>query len=186
MAEKWDTVCRHDTGKIKYILNLAGIGEGWRILDVGTGTGVLIPFLWEKAGRQGEITAVDISEKMLEIAQQKYRYDNVSFICCDVLEADLPEEYFDLAVCYSVLPHFGDKQSAIGKIGSYLKKSGKLMICHSQSREAINNLHREASEAVAEDNLPHMDVLKGYMENAGLKTVGEIDNEDMFVIIGEK
>ena len=185
MAEKWDTVCRHDLNKIKYILALLSIKNGAKILDVGTGTGILIPFLKEQVGEQGEIIGIDVSEKMLEVAQRKYSYDNVSFVCGDVLNANLPKEHFDFVICYSVFPHFDDKQSAINIMSRYLKCGGKYIICHSQSREAINNLHKTASEAVAEDNLPSAGIIKGFIEKANMKLVHEIDDEEMFVLISQ-
>lgn len=186
MAEKWDTVCKHDTEKIKYILQLLNIENGAKILDVGTGTGILVPFLTAQAGNQGKIVAIDISKKMLEVAQRKYQYDNVSFVCGNVLDGELPEEHFDLVICYSVFPHFEDKQFAVSIMSRYLKRKGKFIICHSQSREAINNLHRNASQAVAEDNLPCAATIKNYFHAAGLNTAVEIDNDEMFVIIAEK
>lgn len=183
IAEKWDTISNHNTDKIKDILTLINIKHGAKILDVGTGTGILVPFLREQVGEKGSITAVDVSSKMIEVAQRKYIYDNVSFVCADILDSDLPNEYFDFAICYSVFPHFNDKPSAIKAINKYLKVGGKFIICHSQSREAINNLHRNSSKVISEDNLPSIDVIKGYLKILGLKTITEIDNDEMFVII---
>lgn len=186
MAEVWDTAYYHNTDKIKYILNLLNTKRGSKILDVGTGTGILVPFLSEEVGIQGEITAIDFSYKMIEVAQRKYAYKNVSFICDDVFGVDFPNEYFDFIICYSVFPHFEDKQSAINILSKYLKDGGKLAIFHSQSREAINNLHKKITEVVVEDNLPTIDVIKGYFKNSNLKTISEIDNGEMFVIIARK
>ena len=45
--------------KVRSILNKLPIEEGDDILDLGTGTGILIPFLKERIGNQGSITAVD-------------------------------------------------------------------------------------------------------------------------------
>lgn len=186
MAEKWDTVCHHDKDKIQYILNFLNIQNGVKVLDVGTGTGILLPFLAKQVGEQGKVIAIDVSDKMLEVAQRKYSYNNVSFVCDDVLEADLPIGYFDIIICYSVFPHFQDKQFAIKAISKYLKPDGMFAICHSQSRDAINNLHKNASEAVAEDNLPSIHVIKEYFEDLALETIVEIDNDEMFVIICRK
>lgn len=186
MAEKWDSVCQHDMNKVKYIISLLNIEYGARILDVGTGTGVLIQLLAEQAGEQGEITAIDVSDRMLEVAQRKHTYNNVSFVCGDVLEADFPNEYFDYVICYSVFPHFDDKEFAVKVLSKYIKQGGKLIICHSQSREAINNKHKSASEAVAEDILPQINVIRGYFENSGLETIIEIDNDEMFVAAARK
>ncbi len=186
MAKEWDIICQHDTNKIKYIINLLNIEKGSKILDVGTGTGILIPYLREKIGEQGKIIAIDVSDKMLEIATKKYPNENVSFICGDILEAALPIEYFEFTICYSVFPHFFNKQLVVKTIVKYLKKGGKFAICHSQSRKAINNLHKNASQVVAKDKLPQINVIKEYLKNLGLKTTTEIDNDDMFVVIAKK
>lgn len=186
MAEKWDQVCQHDTEKIQYILNLLDIQKRGKILDVGTGTGILIPFLVKLVGSQGKVAAIDISDKMLELAKRKYSFENVSFICGDVLQDDLQKEYYDFIICYSVFPHFNDQQLAVRSMSKYLKTGGKFIICHSQSREEINNLHKKASKAVAEDNLPSVDIIKNYFSYGGLKTVMEIDNDKMFVVIAQK
>lgn len=186
MAERWDTICHHDSNKISYVLDLLDINKESKILDVGTGTGIMIPFLIRLVGDQGEITAIDFSEKMIEMAQSKYKYDNVHFVCDDVFEAVLPNEYFDYAICYSVFPHFSDKKLAIKVISDYIKDSGKLVIFHSQSREDINNHHKDTSEIVAEDNLPPIDVIKGYLDSNNMKTIVEIDTDDMFAIVATK
>ncbi|KZL92072.1 class I SAM-dependent methyltransferase [Clostridium magnum] len=186
MAYEWDTYCKHDTEKIKLILKLLGIKEGSKVLDVGTGTGVLVPYLFTYVGVNGKVTAIDAAEKMIEVAQSKYNFDNVSFICGDVLKEDLPKETFDYTICYSVFPHFQDKLEIIDTISKLLKSGGKLIICHSQSRDAINNMHKKASEVVAEDNLPDMETIKSYFQQVGIRTTHQIDNDEMFVIIGEK
>jgi len=186
MAKEWDIICQHDTNKIKHIVNLLNIDKGAKVLDVGTGTGILIPYIRERIGEQGKILAIDFSDKMLEIAMKKYSNDNVSFVCGDILETALPIEYFEFIICYSFFPHFFNKQLAVKTLVKYLKKDGKFAICHSQSRREINNLHENISKAVSEDKLPQMNVIKEYLNKFGLKTNTEIDNDEMFVIISKK
>ncbi len=186
MAEKWDSTVNHDEEKIKSILDLVGLDEGSNVLDVGTGTGVMIPFLHAYVGASGTITAVDEAEKMIEIASIKFSFENVRFIAADVLNMKLPYDLFDCIMCYSMFPHFPDKKAAIEKLSIYLKKGGKFVICHSQSMDAINNLHREASEVVKNDRLPPADQISEYFDCASLKTISIVDNEDMYVVIGQK
>lgn len=186
MAEKWDTICHHDSDKINTILNLADIKKESRVLDVGTGTGVMIPLIHTRIDDSGEILAIDVSDKMLEVARRKYNYVNVKFIEGDILDISLDTCYFDFIICYSVFPHFADKQLAINRMSKFLKNGGKIVICHSQSREEINNLHRKASDAVCEDNLPDTSTIADYFGKAGLNTIVKVDNSEMFIVIGEK
>ena len=186
MAEKWDSICHHDSDKINEILDFTDIPPGSRVLDVGTGTGVMVPFLVSRAGGSGEITAVDAAEKMIEIARGKHGYSNVSFIACDVFDFDFPPEHFDIIMCYSVFPHFESKPAAVKKLAKLLKPGGKIVICHSQSREQINSMHKRASRVVSEDNLPGAGVIEGYFSGLGFSTPVKVDDERMFVVIGQK
>lgn len=156
------------------------------ILYCCTGTGVLVPYLSNYVGKDGKVIAIDIADKMLEVAQSKYNFENVSFVCDDILKVDLPKESFDYIICYSVFPHFEDKLTMIKTINRLLKTGGKFIICHSQSRDAINNLHKNVSEVVAEDNLPNMEKIKSYFQQIGITTINQIDNNEMFVIIGQR
>lgn len=184
MADRWDEISKHDMEKVEYILNLMDIKQGDYILDVGTGTGVLIPGLYKRTTSAGRIKAVDLSENMLKIAKEKNRFQNVEFFCGDVLESD-SQDVYDHIICYSMFPHFKSRQAeAIKILSQKLAPNGKLMISHSQSREEINNVHRDTDKPVKLDTLPNMEVLEKYFLDANLNVVNKIDNDEMFVIIG--
>jgi len=185
VAEKWDEICQHDTAKLKAIIKMAGISEGQKVLDVGTGTGVMLPFIYELVGKTGEITAIDIAEKMLEVAKQKYPFENIHYVLGDVATAPLPETYYDIIMCYSVFPHFKDKAGIVAHMAGLLKPKGKLVIAHSQSREAINSLHAKL-DVVKEDQLPEAVTIEEYFRQAQLVPVLIKDDEEMFVVIGQK
>lgn len=184
-AFNWDQTCVHDQDKVAHIVNLMGIGSSDRILDVGTGTGVLIPHLMEHLD-DGHITAVDVSEKMLEVAQRKYKGGNITYLHGDVLQMPF-EKKFDLIMCYSMFPHFKEqKMKAIKVLSQLLRTGGKLCICHTQSRAAINRLHRIAGDVVENDRLPEMSVLKEAFldENLSLQCVR--DDEEYFILSGKR
>ncbi|MCL0056550.1 methyltransferase domain-containing protein [Dehalococcoidia bacterium] len=185
VAEKWDETVQHNPDKLKAIFGYIGLEAGQRVLDVGTGTGILIPYIHRAVGAEGAIVAVDFSEKMLGIAREKYAWDNVKYIQDEVEKLRLDNEY-DCIICYSVFPHFTDQEATIYRLASGLKKSGKLVICHSQSREAVNSLHQRAGEEVREDRLPTMDQLRQIMEKAGLFVGRQIDSEELFFILAVK
>lgn len=181
VAFKWDSMCVHDHDKINKILDMTDIYEGSAVLDVGCGTGVLVPFLLEK--KISCLTCIDISENMIEVARQKYRFDNVEFIVSDIMEFE-PERKYDVIMLYSCFPHFDDKASLLSRLSSFLNKGGRLCICHSESRDAINNMHSAKAE-VSQDNLPEACVTSQMMEKYGLKTLICIDDEEMYVVLGE-
>ena len=163
-----------------------GLKHGAGILDVGTGTGVTIPFLEKKVGSDGRIVCVDYAENMIAIAKSKHpvdRFPNVAFIVSDVNDLAM-EGDFDAILCYSCFPHFIDQESTLQHLAIGLRKGGRLMVAHSQSRADINKVHMESGEVVEKDYLPAMEELRGMMERAGLAVASSVDNDDMFYIIG--
>ncbi len=187
MAEKWDTVCIHDANKIEAILDMVGINQGANVLDIGTGTGVLLPYLQKRIGENGHITAIDIAEGMLKIARTKYNASNITFIHGDFIQENLTEDSFDIIICYSVFPHFDNKQIAVSKMARLLKDGGICAICHSQSRDDINKIHQNSSNtAISEDLLPEPDAIKGCLLKQNMNPVKVVDNSDMFVMVTQK
>jgi cyclopropane fatty-acyl-phospholipid synthase-like methyltransferase len=55
-AEIWDEISVHNLEKVQYITELLGIRSDDRILDIGTGTGIMIPF-YERYLVDGSIVA---------------------------------------------------------------------------------------------------------------------------------
>ena len=185
-ALDWDKTCVHDENKVSHIVHLLKVKASDRILDVGTGTGVLIPHLLKQLDASGHITAVDVSEKMLEVAERKYRGKNITYQQRDVLGMPMDEK-FDVIICYSMFPHFKEnKLKAICTLSKLLKTGGRLCISHAQSREAINNLHYKAGDVVKNDRLPKMAILNQAFLEQGLHPECIIDDEEYFVIVGKR
>ena len=80
MAGVWNKTCRYDTGRIEKVLSVLQLKQGDTVLDIGTGTGVMIPFIREQVGHYAPIVAVDSSEKMLREASLRFPNAGVSFV----------------------------------------------------------------------------------------------------------
>lgn len=76
VAFTWDEMCHYDDKKIRFLLQLLEICPNDSILDVGTGTGVLIPYFRE-VNPLGKIIAIDNSPKMIEVAQKNLVKKNI-------------------------------------------------------------------------------------------------------------
>ena len=186
-AESWDEWTEHDPAKVSLIVDLLGLKPGMTVLDGGTGTGVMIPFLLKRIGDEGTIDAVDHSRGMIDVARRKFpreTFPNVTFRVEDINETPTNGNY-DAILLYSMFPHLLNPEATLRRLSGGLKKSGRLAIAHSESREAINELHREL-EGRTETVLPPMDELANMMQAAGLMPKERVDTDEMFVIVGEK
>ncbi len=182
MASRWDEICHHNENILKKFMELLDLKTGQSVLDVGSGTGVLLPYIFEAIGETGQIYAVDYAEKMIDISRKKNIYKNIEFKVVDFYEMN-PEKYkFDCIICYSMFPHVSDKEKAIKHFVSLLKNSGKLLICHSESRDIINKCHRESDETVNDHVLPPAAEISRIAESTGLKIIHAIDQEFYYVL----
>ena len=79
---------------ISKIKNLKSKIQNLKLLDVGTGSGI-IPITLKKHFPNAEISAIDISEKALEIAKKNadFHQARINFIQADYLNTDLTENY---------------------------------------------------------------------------------------------
>jgi ubiquinone/menaquinone biosynthesis C-methylase UbiE len=187
LAPTWDKELTPERLKcLGNIVKELGIKRGYRVLDIGSGTGVLLPFLVAKVGGKGRIVALDFSAEMLIQAQAKDFPPIVGLAQADVLAIPLRDNSVELAICNSAFPHFSDKVMALKEIARVLKNNGRLVICHTMSRETLNQLHQCIGGAVANDLLPDESQLKALIKQAGLKITHLEDSPQRYLVIAEK
>jgi ubiquinone/menaquinone biosynthesis C-methylase UbiE len=186
-AGVWDEITVHNLEKVQYITKMLRIHSDDRILDVGTGTGIMIPF-YEKYLVDGSVVAVDYSEKMIEVTRSKYpekEHPTISYLVSDVYDLKYDAD-FDLVVCYSCFPHFVDQPLALKILSKALKKGGRLVVAHSDSAKTINGVHKNGGVEIGNDFLPSMELLKQMMKESGLEVTFERNDENYFICIARK
>ena len=186
IANRWDNMIFHSPSKILYFFELLNLGKEDKVLDVGTGTGILIPYIMKEIGNNGKLDAIDISSKMIEIASKRYDYPNISFIEGDAEIFDFGKRKYDDIICYSVFPHFECSDKTLRHFFDILEDGGKIGIFHSSSKESINNIHRNNGFHFEKNMLPPARDLKITVEKAGFSVEHLIDNSEMYLIIGVK
>jgi ubiquinone/menaquinone biosynthesis C-methylase UbiE len=188
LAPTWDQelTTREKLKSLSNIVKELGIKPGYYVLDIGSGTGILLSFLIAELGDEGKIVALDFSAEMLCQAKAKKFEPIVDFAQADVFAIPLADNSVDLAMCNSAFPHFDDKARALEEIARVLRNNGRLVICHTMSRKMINQLHQSIGGAVANDLLPDEFQLKRLIKQAGLKVTHFEDVPERYLIIAEK
>ncbi len=181
LAAQWDTSRAVDFEKLTFLLSMMDISRGAHVLDVGSGTGVLLPYLKDAIGSSGSITALDFSKEMLARAQEKYEgLEGINYVCDDVLKYETKDLY-DVVVCLNFFPHIKDKTVFLHRMKQFLKPKAMLVVMHDISRQAVNAIHQGCA-AVQEDRLPGSKILAKMLEQAGYRVQNEIDCEKYYFV----
>lgn len=168
--------------KINQVLDFFDLHENQDILDLGTGTGVLLPFITQRIGENGKILAVDFSEGMLSQAKRKYSNltPTLSFRNLD-FENDLIPGQFDRIILYCVYPHLHSPVETLKWLEKVnLKEEGLISIAFPTGPDFINNIHKERHSD--SDILPSAEILTQYLVSNGLDAYVASDSEECYVV----
>ena len=94
------------------------------VLDIGCGTGTQCGDL---AGHVKQVTGIDISGKLLAIAEQRKaerKLDNIEFIKTSLDDERLKAESFDIVMAFYVLHFFEDLDAVVKRVHALLKPGG--------------------------------------------------------------
>ena len=98
------------------------------ILDVPVGTAVFTHNKWGTL-KNAIITCVDISDEMINLANQKINKSNINYILGDVGHLPFKESQFDIILSMNGFHAFPDKNKAFNEICRVLKKGGYFIGC---------------------------------------------------------
>ncbi|RKU17630.1 hypothetical protein C6500_14990 [Candidatus Poribacteria bacterium] len=104
----------------------AGITDGMRVLEIGSGAGDVALTLAELIGPAGQVIGVDVNPSILDTARQRVTdagVRNVEFIAGDARMLTFPDK-FDAIVGRFVLMYMADPGRAFSKLITHLKPDG--------------------------------------------------------------
>ena len=179
LAPDWDAEMIRSDEIIAAILDKAEVGKD--VLDVATGTGVLIGDYLARG--VASVTGIDISPNMARIAQGKYPQENVKILCGDVERTDF-DRLFDCVVVYNAFPHFPDPARLIARLAALLKPGGTLTVAHGMSREKIDAHHHGAASRVSNGLMPAEELSEIFA--AHLTVTAVISDDRMYQVVGKK
>ncbi|MDE5552029.1 MAG: class I SAM-dependent methyltransferase [Muribaculaceae bacterium] len=183
IAPDWDGMeCRSLPHRINHILDMMDIREGMKVADLGTGTGVLLPYLSGRVGPDGIITAIDGASGMLDIARKKYEKPggNIRFLLND-FEEKMPSERFDIIILYCVYPHLQHKVQTLRTLKSdNLNKGGAVFIAFPNDESFVNHIHEDKKSTA--DLLPSAPALALELFDAGFSAKVLEYSEDAYLL----
>lgn len=185
IAPKWDSMEKLSVAsRINPILDMAEVCKGDNVLDLGTGTGVLIPYLSQRVGSRGHILGIDISTGMLDRAIRKWAaIDNVEFLNLD-FEKIQPEGTYDRIFLYCVYPHLHHPEATISNLcARNLKQNGKIVIAFPVGPGFINNIHHDRK--IESDLLPSARELASSLCEQGFNAKCLSDTDRAYVVTVE-
>jgi SAM-dependent methyltransferase len=101
-----------------------GLGDGWRCLDVGAGTGSLARLLADRVGSAGTVAALDVDTRFLEpIASER-----LEVVRSDVVADPLPAGRYDLVHARLVLEHLPARDAVLRAMAEALRPGGWLLV----------------------------------------------------------
>jgi ubiquinone/menaquinone biosynthesis C-methylase UbiE len=161
------------------VLERLALQRGERVLDVGSGPGLLAEQMAARVGPTGEVVGVDISESMVRMARDRCRHlPQVSFEQAEATGLPSVAGRFDVVVCTQVLEYVPDVEAAIAELVRVLRPGGRLAVMDTDWRSCVwasgdEERMRRIIDAwdlhCAHPRLPR--VLKPMLEAAGLDRV---------------
>lgn len=169
-ASVWEETCYPPDvrARLEALLPEFEVCCGETVLDVGTGPGILIPYLMRLVGPEGRVLAFDLAWAMTVEAFKKCAAPRASVVRADVHALPCRSGAFDRVVCFAAFPHFHDAPRALGEMARALKPGGCLVIAHLLSRDELAR-HHAGHEAVRRDALPEEAAMARLIAGAGLR-----------------
>lgn len=184
LAEDWDAQQPPDReDQLRRLLApfRDSLREARTVLEIGTGTGALIPLLREVAPA-AHIVSIDLAHRMLRRART--RGPDAWLVQADVHSLPLPTGAFDRAICHNALPHFRDQRAALVELARVLRPGGLLLILHDLSRDEVNTIHRSVGSPIGEDLLPPGEELARFLQETGFSPIEVEDGPEGYWAIG--
>ena len=118
--QQWE----HNNHHHSFLLSQLSLA-GNTVLEIGCGTGEFSQLLAQRFER---VIAIDLSPKIIEVAQQHSKqFSNIDFQVADILQWEFPKEKFDAIASIATFHHL-PLENLLPCLKSALKPEGKLVI----------------------------------------------------------
>ncbi len=111
-------------------VNNLNLSDGDRILDVGTGTGQILPWIANSLD-EGKIVGTDISRSMIKYTKKKVEPSNgvdLEVMYDDIEDSRFSDDYFDKIISTFTFTTIPDVEKASNECARILKSEGEMIV----------------------------------------------------------
>ena len=162
--------------RLDQIVASAHIAMGEVVLDIGTGTGILVPIIQEYD--PAKIFACDISDAMLARLREQYAYAET--ILADARDMTLPDASIDVAFMNACYPNIVDKKATFANISRMMKQGGRMVISHPMGKSFIDSIREESPFPL--DDFPERSDAETLIEPYGFDIKAFIDEPKLYIL----
>lgn len=165
------------------IVSAARLGPQSRVLDVGTGTGVLFKHFLECGVPESQLVGCDLSENMLQEA--KRRYPQATFKQGDFNEIDEAPGSFDAVFFNACFSNMFDQDKAMAVAVNLLRPNGLIIISQPLGNQCVEELQLKFPE-LSLTRMPEKARLLAWCETLDLQLAVLGNDNDFYLAVVRK
>lgn len=129
----------------RQVLKALDLAEGEKVLDIGSGPGLLAYDMASSVGPSGRVSGIDISEDMLAMSKKRCAEQPwAEFQTADATKLLYPDSSFDAAVSIQVYEYVADIPAALAELNRVLRPGGRAVILDTDYGSLVIHTENEA------------------------------------------
>jgi len=162
--------------RLDRIVAAADIVKGDVALDLGTGTGILVPIIQEYDPEK--IFACDLSDAMLTRLKEQYSYAQT--LLADARDLTLPDGSIDVIFMNACYPNIVDKRATFANISRMMKQGGRMIISHPMGKSFIDLIKDRAPFPL--DDFPDKNRAGKLLRPFGFEIEEFVDEPELYIM----